>query len=78
MYPDHMERLARDRQAELRSQAAPRRNRSGRARTHRAGRPAPVRAVGALLVRLGQRLAGPEPLGPPPQLDLAQPRGPRR
>jgi hypothetical protein len=78
MYPDHMERLAKDRQAELRSQAAPRRARSGRARPHRLGRPALVRATGTLLVRLGRRLAGPEPLAPPPQLDLAQLRGPRR
>jgi hypothetical protein len=78
MYPDHMERLARDRQAELRQRAVPRRDPSDRARPHRPGRPALVRGMGALLVRWGQRLAGPEALAPPPRLDLAHGRGPHR
>jgi hypothetical protein len=74
MHPDHMERLACDRQAEMRRWAAPRRSRSDRVHLSRPGRPALVRGMGTLLVRLGQRLAGPETRGTSPQLDLAHGR----
>jgi hypothetical protein len=78
MHPDHMQRLAKDRQAELRSLAVRRRTTSDRVGPRRARRPALVRGMGTLLVRLGQRLAGPDALGTPPRLDLAHLHPPRR
>ncbi len=79
MHPHYMERLANDRQLEMRSSAAARKSTAGGgAGPHRVGRPALVRGTGTLLVRLGQRLAGPETLATPPRLGLAHLRGPRR
>jgi hypothetical protein len=78
MHPHHMERLANDRQVEMRGLAATRKSTpSDGPSPRRAGRPALVRGTGTLLVRLGQRLAGPDALATPPRLDLAHLRGQR-
>jgi hypothetical protein len=77
MHPTHMERLAQDRQAELRSLAPRRMSAAGRS-PRLPGRPALVRGMGTLLVRVGQRLAGPDANGVPSRLDLAHLRGPRQ
>jgi hypothetical protein len=64
MHPSQLESLVNQRQAELRRAARPGAHRAGTPSPHHRRRLLSIRHIGVLLIRIGERLAGPESPSP--------------